>query len=79
MVKKYRNQDFSSLKATCVTNGRLFEDPEFPAADSSLFFSKESPLKVVWKRPKEISPDASMFVEGASSADVSQGIPPPLK
>ncbi|XP_057301622.1 calpain-5-like [Hydractinia symbiolongicarpus] len=73
VYKNFKNQDFKSLRAECVTNGRLFEDPEFPATNSSLYFSKQPPFTAEWKRPKEISPDASMFTEGASSADVTQG------
>lgn len=30
---------------------RLFEDPEFPACDSSLFFSKRPPKLIEWRRP----------------------------
>lgn len=71
--KKYKNQDFKSLKDSCVQNGALFEDPEFPAANSSLFFSKQPSFNAVWKRPKELADDASLFVQGISSADVTQG------
>lgn len=71
--KKYKNQDYKSLKDACVQNGALFEDPEFPASNSSLYFSKQPPFTAVWKRPKELSANASLFVQGISSADVTQG------
>ena len=50
--KNYKNQDFKSLKDEWKSNGRLFEDPEFPAANSSLYFSKQPPFTAEWKRPK---------------------------
>lgn len=44
-------QDFYQLRDESKAAGRLFEDPVFPAQDSSVFFSKlpEQPLK--WQRP----------------------------
>ena len=50
--KNYKNQDFKSLRDECKSNGRLFEDPEFPTANSSLYFSKQPPFTAEWKRPK---------------------------
>lgn len=73
VYKHFKNQDFKKLKDECVKNGRLFEDPEFPAADKSLYFSKQPSFKAEWKRPKEISNAPQMFVAGASAADVTQG------
>ena len=71
--KKYKNQDYNTIKADCVQNNALFEDPEFPASNSSLCYSKQPSFNAVWKRPKEISENASLFVEGISSEDVTQG------
>lgn len=44
-------QDFSKLKQECLATGTLFEDPEFPADDSSLYFSKRPDRYIEWKRP----------------------------
>jgi len=71
--KNYNNQSYSSLKDESKSNNKLFEDPEFPASDKSLYFSKQAPFSAEWKRPKEITGDAKFVIEGASSADVSQG------
>ncbi|XP_065645117.1 calpain-5 isoform X2 [Hydra vulgaris] len=68
----YKNQQYDRIKSQCLTNKKLFEDPEFPASDESLFFSKPT-FSAVWKRPGEICDDPQMFVDGASSADVTQG------
>lgn len=51
----------------------LFEDPEFPAIDASLQFSRRMDRHVEWLRPSEISDDPQLFVEGYSRFDVQQG------
>ena len=49
----YKNQRYDEIKSKCLKDGTLFEDPEFPAIESSLFFSgKKPPRPFVWKRPK---------------------------
>lgn len=52
VYKNFKNQDFKSLKSQCASNGQLFEDPEFPASDKSLYYSKQPSFKAEWKRPK---------------------------
>ena len=42
---------YAELKKHCLKEGVLFEDPDFPAVDGSLFFSKKPPRPFVWKRP----------------------------
>lgn len=67
---------YDEIKQQCVDEGSLWEDPDFPAEDSSLFF-KEPPScgpGVTWKRPSEICDDPQMFVDGATRMDVNQGI-----
>lgn len=44
-------QDFYRIRDDCVTNGTLYEDTEFPAIDSSLFFSQRPDRYYEWKRP----------------------------
>ncbi|XP_012241849.1 calpain-A isoform X6 [Bombus impatiens] len=66
-------QDFSKLKQECLATGTLFEDPEFPADDSSLYFSKRPDRYIEWKRPMEIADNPQLFVEGFSRFDVQQG------
>ena len=48
----FRNQRYSKLKSQCEKEGRLFVDPEFPADNKSLFFSRSPAEPVEWKRPK---------------------------
>ncbi|XP_046628179.1 calpain-A-like [Neodiprion virginianus] len=66
-------QDFNKLRQECLSNGKLFEDPEFPAQDDSIYFSKKPDRHIEWKRPKKIAHDPQLFVEGFSRFDVKQG------
>ncbi|KAL1123741.1 hypothetical protein AAG570_001514 [Ranatra chinensis] len=66
-------QDFEKLRSQCLANGTLFEDPEFPPIDSSIFYSRSPPKPFEWKRPMEICDDPRLFVEGATRFDVQQG------
>ncbi|XP_006614466.1 calpain-B isoform X6 [Apis dorsata] len=66
-------QDFQKLREECLSTGTLFEDPEFPADDSSLYFSKRPDRYIEWKRPMEIADNPQLFVEGFSRFDVQQG------
>nr|CAD7453235.1 unnamed protein product [Timema tahoe] len=66
-------QDFYQLRDQSYNSGRLFEDPEFPATDESIYFSKKPNFKCEWKRPREISKNAQFFVEGPSRFDIEQG------
>jgi len=66
-------QDFYKIRDECLAEGKLWEDPEFEATDSSIFFSRGPPKPFEWKRPMEISDDPQLFVEGATRFDVQQG------
>eukprot|EP00076_Gallus_gallus_P015117 XP_015134082.1 calpain-6 [Gallus gallus] len=72
-VQLFRDQKYHELKRQCIQQGRLFEDPEFPASDESLFYQKVPRGKVEWKRPKDLCQDPYLFVNGISSHDLHQG------
>jgi len=62
------------LRQQCVSSGKLFEDPEFPATDKSLFYSRQTTYKPYkWLRPFEICENPRFFVEGFSRFDARQG------
>uniref|UniRef100_A0A671Q9N8 TAF5-like RNA polymerase II p300/CBP-associated factor-associated factor 65 kDa subunit 5L n=1 Tax=Sinocyclocheilus anshuiensis TaxID=1608454 RepID=A0A671Q9N8_9TELE len=42
---------FEQLRQECLQRGKLFEDPDFPAVDDSLFYSQRVPVNFEWKRP----------------------------
>ena len=49
-VKSF-NLDFARERDRCLRERVLFEDPEFPANDRSLFYSKAPKQRVEWLRP----------------------------
>ena len=51
MPENYKKQKYSSIRSDCLKRGELFEDPEFPANNKSLFYSKID-NEIEWKRPK---------------------------
>ncbi|XP_042336332.1 calpain-6 [Sceloporus undulatus] len=72
-IKAFKNQEYQQLKQQCLQQRKLFEDPEFPASDKSLFYSTAPPGRIEWKRPKELCEDPHLFVNGISSHDLHQG------
>ena len=72
-MKNFCNQNYNTLKSTCSKTSTLFEDPHFSPTNDSLCYSKQPAHSVVWKRPKEITRDARLFVDGTGGADVTQG------
>ncbi|XP_043858548.1 calpain-2 catalytic subunit [Dromiciops gliroides] len=75
---KYLNQDYEALLNECLEEGKLFQDPSFPACISALGFKELGPHSsktqgVVWKRPTEICSDPQFIVEGATRTDICQG------
>ncbi|XP_013145640.1 PREDICTED: calpain-B-like isoform X3 [Papilio polytes] len=66
-------QDFKDIRSRCLAEGRLFEDPEFPAVDRSLYYKERLDRPITWLRPSEICEDPQLFVEGYSRFDVQQG------
>ncbi|KAK3599185.1 hypothetical protein CHS0354_041026 [Potamilus streckersoni] len=67
------NQSYEEIKKKCKEEKCLFEDPEFPAEDSSIFFSRRPPRPFEWKRPHEICKNPLFVSSGASRFDVQQG------
>uniref|UniRef100_A0A8C3G401 Calpain 9 n=1 Tax=Cyclopterus lumpus TaxID=8103 RepID=A0A8C3G401_CYCLU len=64
---------FDELRHECLKQGVLFEDPDFPAVDSSLYYSQSVPVNIEWKRPKEICENPKFIVGNASRTDICQG------
>ncbi|XP_041783640.1 calpain-B-like [Anopheles merus] len=70
-------KDFQTLRDRCLAEGTLFEDPEFPANNFSIYHSnppKKGEREFEWKRPGEIVPSPKFVTEGFSRFDVRQGI-----
>lgn len=64
---------YEQLRQDCLMKKKLFEDPDFPACDSSLFFSQAVPINFEWKRPGEICKDPQFILGGADRTDICQG------
>ncbi|XP_041324557.1 calpain-9 isoform X2 [Pyrgilauda ruficollis] len=64
---------YEQLKQECLRRGVLFEDPDFPACNSSLFFSENPPIPFIWKRPGDIVKDPKFILGGATRTDICQG------
>ncbi|KAM4042932.1 calpain-8-like isoform 2-T2 [Anomaloglossus baeobatrachus] len=75
---KFADQDFQKLKAECLASKTLFEDPKFPAAQSSLGSNllgpdSEKVIGLEWKRPKDIKKNPEFIVGGRGRDDICQG------
>ncbi|XP_061890497.1 calpain-3-like [Entelurus aequoreus] len=68
-----RLKTFLELRDKYVKKKVLFEDPLFPACDSSLFYSHKPPMKFEWKRPSEICENPHFIVDAATRTDICQG------
>lgn len=64
---------YEQLRRECLQKGKLFEDPDFPAVDGSLFFSQRVPVNFEWKRPGEICKEPQFITGGATRTDICQG------
>ena len=49
---KLYGQDFDEIKASCLGSGELFTDPEFPADNDSIYFSKVVLILYFGKHPQ---------------------------
>nr|XP_021140491.1 calpain-13 isoform X4 [Columba livia]XP_021140493.1 calpain-13 isoform X4 [Columba livia]XP_021140494.1 calpain-13 isoform X4 [Columba livia]XP_021140495.1 calpain-13 isoform X4 [Columba livia]XP_021140496.1 calpain-13 isoform X4 [Columba livia]XP_021140497.1 calpain-13 isoform X4 [Columba livia]XP_021140498.1 calpain-13 isoform X4 [Columba livia]XP_021140499.1 calpain-13 isoform X4 [Columba livia]XP_021140500.1 calpain-13 isoform X4 [Columba livia] len=75
-VKKFNNQDFSRLRASCLSQGLLFEDATFPAHVSSIgpnLLPEDTLRRIQWKRPTELQRNPYLIVDGVSRFDIMQG------
>ncbi len=70
-IFRFENQNYDRLRSSCLSSGKLFEDPLFKPDASSLFKSRR--LDVEWKRPHELCQSPQLVVDGTNSHDVLQG------
>lgn len=72
-------KSFDAVKTECLSQKLLFEDPKFPAVDTSMYFSAPPPYVMEWLRPPDIAAKygllAEFFVSGSESGlfSIQQG------
>lgn len=50
-ARKAEGSAFKDIKDQYLQSGQLFEDPDFPAQDTSIFYSRGPPKPFEWRRP----------------------------
>ncbi|XP_077178865.1 calpain-3 isoform X1 [Paroedura picta] len=68
-----KEKTFHELYKKCLAKKTLYEDPDFPANETSLFYSQKLPVKFEWKRPPEICENPRFIIGGANRTDICQG------
>uniref|UniRef100_A0A8C9PS02 Calpain-9 n=1 Tax=Spermophilus dauricus TaxID=99837 RepID=A0A8C9PS02_SPEDA len=66
-------QSFEQLRQGSLQTGSLFEDVDFPANNTSLFYSERPQVPFEWKRPGEIVEKPEFILGGATRTDICQG------
>ncbi|XP_059138837.1 calpain-A-like isoform X2 [Physella acuta] len=72
-------QEFVSLKNELINANALYADPQFPPNIKSLYNNGRIPPgsrhigQIVWKRPRDMSPNPEFISEGANQYDLDQG------
>lgn len=71
--------DYERVRRYCASRGELWEDPDFPAMQTSVFYHQTPPFAFVWRRPRELSSKPQFVAppgtqtENGASADLSSG------
>lgn len=65
--------DYERIKVSCLKRGDLWEDPDFPATQASVFYHQTPPFQFVWKRPKELFNRPTFVQDGSADFDVVTG------
>ena len=50
-VARITKQHYSDIRAECLEQGGLFEDPDFPATNRSIYYSYDPGVQFKWMRP----------------------------
>ncbi|KAK7574346.1 hypothetical protein V9T40_011537 [Parthenolecanium corni] len=65
--------DFERIKRSCLKRGELWEDPDFPATQASVFYHQKPPFQFVWKRPKEVCNRPVFVHDTPTQFDITPG------
>uniref|UniRef100_A0A8C3PYU0 Calpain-3 n=1 Tax=Chrysolophus pictus TaxID=9089 RepID=A0A8C3PYU0_CHRPC len=72
-IIKVKEKSYEELHKQCLEKNILYEDPDFPPNETSLFYSQKVPIKFEWKRPREICENPRFIIGGANRTDICQG------
>ncbi|KAK2725610.1 calpain-C-like isoform X2 [Artemia franciscana] len=65
--------EYEKIKKSCQKHEILWEDPEFPAVQSSVFYHQTPPFQFMWKRPKELHDNPIFLKDSPGPFDVTPG------
>ncbi|KAK0181078.1 hypothetical protein PV327_003395 [Microctonus hyperodae] len=65
--------EYERIKRACLKRGELWEDPEFPATQASVFYHQTPPFQFQWKRPKELCNHPIFVSDAPTQFDVIPG------
>ncbi|XP_028132163.1 calpain-C isoform X2 [Diabrotica virgifera virgifera] len=65
--------EYDRIRRACLKRGELWEDPDFPASQSSVFYHQTPPFQFTWKRPKELCNRPNFIQDAPTSFDISPG------
>jgi len=66
------SSEFERLRESCLKRGDLWQDPDFPAIQTSVFYHQKPPFNFVWKRPKDLVIEPQ-FISESPTFDVIPG------
>ncbi|KAL3311302.1 hypothetical protein Ciccas_010117, partial [Cichlidogyrus casuarinus] len=74
LVDSMASKKFEIARDQCLRNGRLYEDPDFPANNQSIGPVTGLDLnRIEWKRPKEMYANADYVQDNIDRFDIQQG------
>ncbi|XP_076272329.1 calpain C isoform X2 [Rhynchophorus ferrugineus] len=65
--------EYERIRRACLKRGELWEDPDFPASQTSVFYHQTPPFQFTWKRPKDLCPRPGFIQDGPAPFDISPG------
>lgn len=65
--------EYGRVVKSCGERGELWEDPEFPASQTSVFYHQTPPFTFHWRRPKELIQNPIFIREDSSQFDIVHG------
>ncbi|CAH0716272.1 unnamed protein product, partial [Brenthis ino] len=65
--------EYERIKTSCLQKHELWEDPDFPAVQPSVFYHQVPPFTFEWKRAKELYANPKFILDNNDTFDVVTG------